>query len=101
MKLKKLFCKHKFIVKEAKFDYGYSIPAVSSLGLTEYAYCYSYSTDLYAVPNTIIHTYFKVKKPYVYLYAKQCVHCGKVLACDAFEAQQKERENEILKIEGF
>ena len=101
MNIKQLFCKHTFIVKEAKFDYGNSIPAIASFGLTEYTYFDSYSTDRYSVPHTIIHTHYKVKNRYVYLYAKQCIYCGKVVACDAFGAQEKERENDILRSEGF
>lgn len=101
MNIKQLFCKHKFIIKEAKFDYGYRIPSIASLGLTEYFYQKSQATDRYAAPYTIILTHYRVKNPHVYLYAKQCIYCGKVLACSAFEAQEKERENDILRSEGF
>ena len=101
LRLKQYFCTHHYIVKEARSDYGYRIPSIASLGLTEYFYDRSQSTDYYAAPYTIINTHYRVKNPHVYLYAKQCIYCGKVLACSAFEAQEKERNHDILKSEGL
>lgn len=101
VKLKQYFCNHYYIVREVRFQYGLKIPASASSGLTKIV-SYNWDATLTSgAPYTKIKTHYVVSMPYVYLYMKECVHCKQILPCTALEAQEKERQNTLLKSEGL
>ncbi len=102
MTFKQLFCKHRFVVKEAVFEYGTTITSQASKGLTSVCVYSTDATDYYACPKTIIKTHFVVNgKRTVSLYCKVCQRCGLVKSCDAFDYEEFKKYNEILSSEGL
>ena len=104
MKFKQFFCQHKFEVKEATFQYGKTIPAVASHGLTCWTdWSYTQSTNHLAAPSTLINTHYiiKVEEKLVILCCKRCTKCGLVTSCDAFSYEEFKNNRDMLTMEGF
>ena len=81
-----LFCFHKYEVTKAVFPTSREITAVESSGLVAYK-SVSINSSYSKTRVTIYKTHYSLGNNEVTLFVKRCKHCGKVTACNAFEAQ--------------
>lgn len=89
--------KHQWTIYKAVFPLGHAIPKAAFKGLTSKGNVYN-STDWNNIPDTKIYTHYVVDRPkmVVTLYCKTC-SCGKTVSCNAFEAQEYEKNNIIYE----
>lgn len=103
----KLFCKHKYEVRCAEFyvSLDTTIPPEAIGGFVEVFSKYSGCTpSYYSYCNcckftTYTELYYKSNKTDVYLkvYIKECNKYKKKIKCDAFDAQEFSKNEEILE----
>ena len=88
--------KHQWTIHKASFPTGHCIPANAAKGLTQQVPYSFEATDQNNIPYTRIQTYYVINHREVVLYCKTC-DCGVVKSCDAFEAQEFEKNNIIYE----
>lgn len=94
---KKTFHVHEWKVKKAVFPLEREIGSIESSNLTARKEAWHLIVTNSRVPDTLILTHYVIceKDKTVTLYCNQCLTCKKVVSCNAFDAQEAEKEIEI------